>query len=329
MAQTEIHIIQGPSAAACLRQGAGVDPDSLLINYDILSCGPLRPLGSLNDWTRLRQDYLTWLSGDDQTFTFSDQDHDLLSNPEVLQRARRITLWIGTGLAEQLLLLWVIEFLKYLATDLATFRVVQFNRQGNAETVGVGVLNPSQFGQHPDPLTLDDTAFREAGAAWVGVTASEPAALLSFLSAERHSLPLLQRSLVGLLHRYPDSTSGLNAWYELLRYTQDVGPKAIRVIGHTMAHDMDFPDWVGDDYLFQRLRRLGDLMLNRPLVTLAGDTNTMRGTEVQLTQEGVDVLAGKANAVVWNGIDDWVGGVHLDSQTDHVWFHKDGTLVRR
>lgn len=75
------------------------------------------------------------------------------------------------------MILWVIEFLKYLATDLGKFRVVQFNRQGNAETVGVGVLNPAQFGQHPDPLTLDDNALREVAAAWAGVTAPEPTAL--------------------------------------------------------------------------------------------------------------------------------------------------------
>jgi len=41
-----------------------------------------------------------------------------------------------------------------------------------------------------------------------------------------------------------------------------------------------------------------------------------------------EVLAGKGNAVEWNGIDDWIGGVHLDSQHGRVWFHKDHALVR-
>jgi len=40
------------------------------------------------------------------------------------------------------------------------------------------------------------------------------------------------------------------------------------------------------------------------------------------------VLAGDANAVELNGIDDWVLGVHLDSATGAVWYLKQGTLER-
>jgi hypothetical protein len=29
-----------------------------------------------------------------------------------------------------------------------------------------------------------------------------------------------------------------------------------------------------------------------------------------------------------DGIDDRVGGVHLQSRTGHVWFHRDGELLR-
>lgn len=39
------------------------------------------------------------------------------------------------------------------------------------------------------------------------------------------------------------------------------------------------------------------------------------------------ILAGEGNAVEWNGIDDWVAGVHLDSRTGRVRFHTEQTLV--
>ena len=93
-----------------------------------------------------------------------------------------------------------------------------------------------------------------------------------------------------------------------------------------MVHDMDFPEWMGDTYLFQRLRRLGDITLQKPLLTLSGDTKRLRETEVRLTQYGEAVLAGKGNAVEWNGIDDWVAGVHLNSRHGRVWFRKEQTL---
>jgi len=53
----------------------------------------------------------------------------------------------------------------------------------------------------------------------------------------------------------------------------------------------------------------------------------MRGCEVALTETGDAVLAGRANAVKLNGIDDWVLGVHLDAAHGSVWYRKDGALV--
>ncbi len=95
-----------------------------------------------------------------------------------------------------------------------------------------------------------------------------------------------------------------------------------------MAHDMDVPDWVGDSYLFHRLHRLANTALPRPLLTLSGETATLRGTMLHLTRDGEAVLAGYANAVEWNGVDNWIGGVHLESRHGRVWFREGQTLVR-
>jgi hypothetical protein len=110
--------------------------------------------------------------------------------------------------------------------------------------------------------------------AWDSVTAPEPDALLMFLDNEQHSLPFLRPALSALLNHNPDLGTVLNAWeYQLLRYVRDEGPRAARAVGYTMAHDMDFPEWMADSYLFQRLHRLADRALLRPLLTLSGDTN--------------------------------------------------------
>jgi hypothetical protein len=165
--------------------------------------------------------------------------------------------------------------------------------------------------------------------AWKAVTAPEPDPLLAFLTGRQPSLPFLQRALSSLLYHYPDAATGLNAWeYQLLHYVRAEGPKATRAVGYTMAHDMNFPEWMADSYLFQRLHRLAEVTLPRPLLTLSGHTRQLRGTEVRLTQYGEAILAGKGNAVEWNGIEDWVGGVHLDSRNGRVWFQRGQTLVR-
>ena len=111
---------------------------------------------------------------------------------------------------------------------------------GNYEIVSVGVLNPSQFKDHPHSTTVDDAAMREAAEAWTAATNPEPEKLLAILTARERSLPFLKRSLFGLLYRYPDLRTGLNAWeYQLLRYVREDGPKAVRVVGSTIAHDLE------------------------------------------------------------------------------------------
>src|SRR5262245_4703059 len=328
MFDTEVHIVAGPSAAACLQEGMALPPDQVLIHHDLLSCGPLPGLDSLEHWRDVREGYLRSLDIEGPNLVFADQDRDVLTRHESLRSARTITLWVGTGLAEQLMLVWVVALLRRLEVDAGKCRVVQFSLDRKHEVVAVGVLDPLRFKEHPQPTGLDESTVQEAMAAWKGVTAPEPDALLAFLADRQHSLLFLHRALSSLLHHYPDLSTGVNAWeYQLLRYVRDEGPKATRAIGYTMGHDMDFPERMADSYLFQRLHHLGNSALPRPLLTLSGDTKQMRGTEVRLTQHGEAILAGKGNAVEWNGIDDWVGGVHLDSRNGRVWFHRDETLV--
>jgi hypothetical protein len=45
----------------------------------------------------------------------------------------------------------------------------------------------------------------------------------------------------------------------------------------------------------------------------------LRVVAIQLTAAGRDVLAGRSDAVVLNGIDEWHGGVHLFGQDRSPW----------
>jgi hypothetical protein len=169
----------------------------------------------------------------------------------------------------------------------------------------------------------------EASRAWAAVAAATPDALLRFLGEGDHPLPFLRRSLRALLHHYPDAATGVNAWErELLRHVREDGPRLTRVVGFTMVEDLPFPEWASDGYLWDRLRRLGDPKLARPLVVLSGETSRMKTTEVRLTADGEEILEGRGHFVEWNGIDDRVAGVHLSSAVGDVWYRDGETLVR-
>ena len=81
--------------------------------------------------------------------------------------------------------------------------------------------------------------------------------------------------------------------------------------------------YMGDTTCFGRMDRMAEgphplLRLDRP------GRPVERTTGVRMTDTGARVLAGQADQIALNGIDRWIGGVHL--QGHHVpWRWDDGT----
>ena len=326
MTLREIHIVPGLSAAGSLRQALSLSPDSILANQDDLSCGPLGSFHSVEEWRARREAYWGDACAD---FSFPESKGDLLTNASAICPADSLVLWISKSLAEQLLLCWIVQFLRLLNIDPQHLRVIQFERYTDRDTEiwGLGILNPTQLKTHPLPQSLTTNGLEEIDETWSAITAPEPADLLTLLSKASASLPCLRSSLRRILDRFPMRDTGLNRWeIELLKNVRDRGPRAVRVIASTLSFDTE--DTVGDVWLFYRLRGLARSSLLHPLLKLAGNPESMRECELALTKAGHDVLAGRANFVTLNGIDDWVGGVHLDSASGNIWFHDGDSLVR-
>lgn len=258
---------------------------------------------------------------------------DLVESAEALKNCEAIMLWIGTGLADQLFLVFVVQLLQNLDVAMSRVQVIQYERlEGYGHrlgvVIGIGELNEGQFRSHPEPRPLGDRDIDVINATWTALTAPEPEAIASFCSRDGERLPFLTSAVRSLLLRYPDSRSGLSIWdHAALLYTVEKGPRATQIVGHTMAHDWTQPDWPGDLYLYSRLQRLGAPGIAHPLVILSPPNKPMRETMIAIADAGRAVLNGEANAVELNGIDDWVAGVHLDSKAGRVWFYRDGELV--
>lgn len=327
---SRLNVVHGHFAAKLLGTAIPLRQGELLVHDDVLSCGPLLPCETIEEWRRTRRTFWDTVGASGESSSDAS-DVDLLLDVVRLRDAEAIVLWIGTGCSDQLLLAWMVRLLD-LAGGSARGRleVVQLTRIGEREQEAwsLGLLRPEQLAAHPPPEPVTSDAVSELERCWTAITSSEPSPLIAFLAESSPHVPYLRPSLRRMLERYPDRRTGLGRWdAELLKYAQEQGPSAARIVGYTMAFNLD-ADLVGDGYLLSRLRCLADPALRHPLVTLAGDVMTLRGCEVALTEAGTAVLAGSANAVALNGIDDWVLGVHLDSGTGAVW-HRDGDeLVR-
>jgi hypothetical protein len=329
----ELHIANGPASGGTILHATEIPRDDLIVAWDQLSGGPWVDFEDLEYWNRVRQKFIRLL---DREACFGlpelDAEYDLVPDVDRFRIADRVCLWLGSGIADQLLLVWLVRFFKSAAVDVRKLRVIQFQHVPGAdfEVTSLSGLKPEWVRQHGRIKSLTDADVDHLEIVWSALVSLQPKLLTSLLadSGDR-PLPLLNRSLRCLLGRYPDRTTGLNVLDKtLLKNVRAEGPTAVSAIGATLGDLWGTLDDPSDLYLYHRLRRMGSPQINQKLVELSGPSPAMRDTQVRITETGLDVSNGKANAVEINGIDDWVCGVHLCSERNNVWYRDgDGFLM--
>lgn len=328
--KNEIHIAQGDSSAGTIKCALNLNPADLLINIDTMSYGPLCDFSDINEWRTLRESFFYPIYSYLYDYPFEEYENDILLNTDKIKKADKVTLWIGTCLNEQILLVWIVQLFKIISADIEKLQVIQFFKEpdNTYEIISVGVLNPEQLIKHPSPRSPGKDEISYINNVWSALTSSKPNELIELINDKSQTpLNLMKRSLKFLMGRFPDYKSGLNNWdNQLLKYTNAKGTNAARIIGYTMGYSMENLDWIGDIILLHRLRRLGDESLIKQAVTITGTSTRMHDTEAHLTDFGEKVLNGEANLTEINGIDEWIGGIHLQSNTNNIWYRKDDAI---
>lgn len=322
-----LHVVHNGSVAGTLKVALRLRLHEVLESEDPLDCGPAPATDVLDEWRAARENFLHTMYVGWPDFTFTEySDTGLFMNINRLLGAERVIIWAGMGLPEQLLIAWVFRLFDLSGGDVSRISIIQFEQVQNGRLVrGIGELHPEDIRAYcPAPHMPTYAEGVEIRRIWRTYTSPESAQLLTYTS-ESSPLPIAQQAMRQLIYRYPDRRTGLSNWDQhLLQCATQHGPKAARVIGYTMANGWGL-DHPGDFYLFQRLTHLGTL--KAPLLTISGDTADMRGCEVRITPLGERVLAGEINNVAQNGIDDWIGGVHLTNRTPVIFRDGDSLVL--
>jgi hypothetical protein len=334
-----LHVVLGSNAAACLTRSRVAPPAEILVFADSLSCGPLSPIADLGAWIDGRRAYWSgvgWRQEDADRVASRFAKGDLIAAAPSDLDADEIITWVGTGLDDQIAVAWLPSFLRAAGLRPREQRVVQWQRNSRGiEIASLGMLAPTEFAARPPSRLLTEEDLVELDDVWCALTSDDPADLLTILRTMPVRFPLLSRALRDGLLRYPDAVPGLNAWeMRLLHNVRRVGPIGGRVIGNALADGYELlregrtgRDVVGDSWLIERMFRLASSSLREPVLEIEGTRDEYVSSEVRLTPFGQRILDGKANFVAVNGIDDWVFGVHLQSNVGRVWFHRNGELV--
>jgi hypothetical protein len=174
-----------------------------------------------------------------------------------------------------------------------------------------GELPPDQMANAYATRSPVTTAqMRLAERVWRAFRQPSPKSLARFLESDLDGIPRLRQVMIRILQEYPSTQNGLSRLEgRILRAIQKRGSmRAAEAVG-------TIKETVGDLLLFDMLRSF--VKAPNPLLDFAkpfaGNIKSWRfnGSTLRPSDLGKRVLAGRADAIELNGIDRWIGGVHL------------------
>jgi len=311
MTRQALHITNGDSTAGTLLETPLVE--RVLPWRDVLHDGPV-PAVADDELRRIRATFLAedapeaataierWLEERDKTLTAS--------------AAGELVLWLEADLYDQLQLIQVLARLAEIRVDPGRITLICIGEHlGIAHFGGLGELDAGQLervaGAAAAPVS--EAALDLARAAWAAFRADQPGGLRTIARSHDPVLRFLGEAFDRLGREYPSTRDGLSLTERRILAAVDDGAATAGAVFAAVGAREARP-YLGDTFCFRIIDRLASA--RSPLLTVAA--------RVELTDAGRRVLAGADDHVRLNGIDRWVGGVHLAGD-DAEWRWNEGT----
>lgn len=292
-------------------------PDAeILIWRDVLVEGPVP--GGIDDETLadIRARHI------DDAFGMSDVRADFARRNEAFARLgsfKRIELWFETDLHDQLQLIELLARFAKRPPQPAPFLALAAPPLWTHIDAACNAMRP-----------LAGADYETGAALWRAFRASSPESLREQAFATG-ALPEARTALARLLEEYPSPCDGLGRIErQALRAIRDGAITPGLAFRHYQQTE-PLP-FLGDLGFFHRLDNLASgtapLVCGLPEGGIAAAACTNRTVEytdtlIDLTEAGHEVLEGRKDFVALNGIDRWIGGVHLTSE--NVWRYEPDT----
>lgn len=332
---TLLHIHCGDSSAGALRNSS-VSGD-VFVWREIYIEGPAPGNVSDDEFNRVRAEFLGSMGVDTSAVLQGAQSR----KDKVVSEAGKyeeVVLWFDACMFDQTIMIRLIDLCsrqKWPNTKLSLICI------GNK---GLGELHPEEY----PPLfkTRHEVSSAEielAGKAWKAFTSDNPQNIERLLDGDCTALPYLRDALVRHLEQYPSVRNGLNRLENQVLKAVDSGERKLGKIFVEVSNMEDQP-FFGDTSLWGVINGLGTCRV--PLLDVTGPGSLseltkvdpenyqpvsgkkLRQWDISITDTGRDVIAGKQDAVKLNGIDRWLGGIHLQgAEAQWRWDEQNGQLV--
>jgi Domain of unknown function (DUF1835) len=308
-----LHVTNGDVAARAI-QAAGV-PGAVLPWRDVLHEGPVPAGRSPGDLRRTRARFIAsvgWAPFDDVLRDLEHRDDTLAG----CSRHDEVVLWFEHDLYDQLQLLQILDALAGSSLGGTLLSLVCVEEY-------LGPATPDRLRQLFEGRQKVSSAQLALGRrGWSAFRSSDPTALTSLLHADTRALPFLAGALTRHLQQFPSTRTGLSRSEEQALAALASGARSL---GDAFARSQADEErrFLGDatfalylDALSRGRIALVTLANGDPIVAprAPGDARPFWARAAVVTASGHAVLTGAEDHVRLNGIDRWLGGVHLEGE---------------
>jgi hypothetical protein len=313
-----LHLTNGDSTVPGIL-GTGL-AETVLPWRDVLHEGPVPDVPDA-ELRRIRARFLTGeVAGEIGTLRELERRDRTLAE----HREGEYVLWFEADLYDQLQIVQILAMLSVLRVPAERVTLICIGEHvGSAHFGGLGELSSEQLALLPETAAtvLTAAALEHAARAWAALRAPDPAGLRAIAATPSADLRFLGEAFDRLGREYPSTRDGLSLTERrILAAVAEGAPDAGAAFVRAAAREPR--PFLGDTWCYDRMTRMA--AAPEPLLASEPPAPVTRHTRVRLTATGRRVLEGGADHVALNGIDRWVGGVHLRGRAV-PWRWDDGT----
>jgi hypothetical protein len=288
---------------------------------DVLHEGPVPAALDLDELSEVRANFVAGMG-----WGKAEEVHELFAHRnQMIRRFREfseVVLWFEHDLYDQLQLTQILDWLLAQNRGKTRISLISIGKfPGIGRFKGLGQLTSDQlfslFDQRQD-VTLAD--YKLATEAWHAFRGPDPKEIEALLGMHTTGLPFLKGALARHLEQFPSVKTGLCRTEKQILEVVITGVQRFEDL-FLAEQDKEERVFMGDNVFWQYVERLKSARV--PLLE-------MKETSVRVTASGHRVMVGNEDTVLLNGVDRWLGGVHLcGTDVEWRWDERNRKLVKK
>lgn len=329
-----LHIHNGDSSANTAKESS--IPGEHFAWREALIDGP-NPAGlEGEEWRRLRAQHLS------ESYDVDENQcrQELLAQEQKVSDHEEVVLWFEHDLFCQTILIYLLNWFEQQRrenTKLSLICIGDFPGKENFR--GLGELSSEELASlFPKRCPVTPAELKLAASAWQAYSSSNPGDIERLLQTDTSALPFLSPALRAHLKRFPSTRNGLGRIENIALELIQSGSRTFKDLFAKFGNAESIYG-LGDTQLWLALRRMSQA--RQPLLAIGGTngdesqvapgpdaaTRILPNAKFEITRVGQAVRNGEADSVSLNGIDCWLGGVHLADQTLWRWDEQSERIV--